>query len=161
MDDEQHIRDLALALINAQSTMSLATAKEGHAWVAPVYYVFYKSNFYFFSSPESRHITEALNGEPTQASSAIYPDSNTWQEIKGIQMSGNIRSIGTGLKAIQAVRAYIAKFPFTREFFKTDTLDLESFRERFRVRLYCFEPTIVYYLDNQIQFGFREEVTLD
>ena len=161
MAHEQHIRDLALALINTQSTMSLATAEAGHAWVAPVYYVFYKSRFYFFSSPDSRHITEALDSEQALASSAIYPDSNTWQEIKGIQMAGYVRSTGKGLRAIQAVRAYIAKFPFTREFFKTDVLDLDSFRERFRVRLYGFEPTQVFYLDNQIQFGFREEVTLD
>lgn len=160
MDHDQHIRDQAIALINAQSTMALATAKSGHTWVAPVYYVFYNSKFYFFSSPDSRHITEALDSEQTQASSAIYPDSNTWQEIKGIQMSGYIRSAGKGLRAIQAVRAYISKFPFTKEFFKTEALDLESFRKRFRVSLYCFEPTLIFYLDNQIQFGFREEIAL-
>lgn len=162
MDHQQHIRDLALALINAQSTMSLATAKAGHAWAAPVYYAFHEAMLYFFSSPESRHITEGLDAGEAQVSATIYPASSTWEEIKGIQMSGNIRSAGIGLNSMQAFRAYTAKFPFIRDFFKMDKLpDLENFKKRFHVRLYFFEPTQVFYLDNQIRFGFREEIILN
>ena len=159
MADEHRINELAMSLINAQSTMALATAKNDCAWAAPVYFVFYQTAFYFFSSPDSRHIAEALDSG--QASATIYPSVDSWQDIKGIQMSGRIRSAGLGLSALQALRAYIAKFPFTKEFFDPgQALDLDSFGKRFRVRLYRFIPDQVFYLDNQIKFGFRERVNL-
>ena len=159
MPDTNHLNRLALELINDQSTMSLATAKGDNAWAAPVYYVLYKSAFYFFSSPDSRHIVEAMDSG--QASAAIYPTASTWKEIKGIQMSGGIRSAGLGVTALQALRAYIAKFPFTKEFFEPgQAVNLENFGKRFRVKLYRFDPDTVLYLDNQIEFGFRTEVML-
>ncbi len=157
--DEQELRERTIDLINRQSTMALATAEENAAWVAPVYYVFYKSGFFFFSNPDSRHIREALSSK--QASASIYPFVDTWQEIRGIQMSGGIRAVKPGLTAIQAVRAYIEKFPFTKDFFGSEeTLNLEKFIKRFRVRLYRFEPHLVYYSDNRIRFGFRTEIKL-
>jgi uncharacterized protein YhbP (UPF0306 family) len=159
MADKHHLNRMAVSLINAQSTMALATAKNSHAWAAPVYFVFHKSAFYFFSSPESRHIAEAMDSE--QASAAIYPVADTWQDIKGIQMSGRIRSAGKGLGALQALHAYTVKFPFTKTFFKPgQALNLENFAKQFRVGFYRFTPDLVYYLDNQIEFGFREAVTL-
>ena len=139
--------------------MALATARDNRAWSAPVYYVFHKSGFYFFSDPMSRHIQES--GMSTQASATIYPSVSTWQEIRGVQMSGSIEGVFPGLEAIHAIRAYLRKFPFTKEFFKPGaSLDLVSFGERFKVRLYRFDPQLIYYLDNGIRFGFRQEVIL-
>lgn len=159
MDDEHDLKRLAIDLVNQQSTMALATAKENVSWSAPVYYVFHQSTFFFFSDPDSRHIQEAMENE--QASAAIYPFVDTWQGIRGIQVSGRVKLVRPGLTAIQAVRAYIKKFPFTKEFFEPGkALDLESFAERFRVRLYRLDPQLVYYLDNEIRFGFREEIDL-
>ena len=159
MPDNQELNKLALKLINQQSTMTLATARDNNAWAAPVYYVFYNSAFFFFSDPASRHILEAM--ESDQVSAAIYPYADTWQGIKGIQMSGRIRQLGPGVSAVQAIRAYTKKFAFTRDFFETgQALNLESFIKRFKVRFYMLEPRIVYYLDNRIKFGFREEVKL-
>ena len=159
MNEEQELKSLAIDLINKQSTMALATARADIAWAAPVYYVFYKSAFFFFSDPDSRHIQEAV--ESRQAAASIYPYADTWQGIRGIQMSGRIRLVTPGLTAVQAIKAYIDKFPFTKEFFKPgQALDLESFGKQFRVRLYRLDPIQVYYLDNQIRFGFREEVIL-
>lgn len=159
MLDQQEIKQLTLELINQQSTMTLATARDGIAWAAPVYYVFYKSAFFFFSDPSSRHIQDAL--ESKQASAAIYPYADSWQGIKGIQMSGRIHRLMPGITAIQAVRAYTEKFPFTKDFFEAgQALTLDNFIKRFKVRFYRLDPEIVYYLDNQIKFGFREAVIL-
>jgi hypothetical protein len=59
------------------------------------------------------------------------------------------------------LRAYLKKYPFTTDFFKEKVpLDLDTFAERFGVKLYGFIPALVYYLDNRIRFAFREEVTL-
>ena len=156
---KRELNDLARSLVAGQNTMTVATAKNNKAWAAPVYYVFVKPGFYFLSKPASRHITEALRSG--QASSTIYVPASMWEEIRGLQMTGCIQVVDAGLEAIQAVRAYLKKYPFTKSFFKkSTTLDLESFAERFGVKLYRFIPTLVYYLDNQIRFAFRTEVTL-
>ena len=76
-------------------------------------------------------------------------------------MTGCIQVVDAGLEAIQVLRAYLKKYPFTKSFFKKKVpLDLESFAERFGVKLYRFTPALVYYLDNQIRFAYRAEVTL-
>ena len=156
---EQELNKLTEDLIRAQSTMTLATARGEVAWAAPVYYVYLKSCFYFFSDPNSRHIQDSLASD--QASSAIYAPATTWQEIRGIQMSGSIEIISPGLEAIEAVRAYLKKFTFTKDFFAYgQDLDLNAFASRFRVKLYRFKPSLIYYMDNSISFGFREKVNL-
>ncbi len=155
----QELTELAGRLVAEQTTMTLATAKKDVAWAAPVYYVFFKSGFYFLSDPESRHIQEALQGG--QTSSAIHASAATWQEIRGLQMTGAIEPVGGGLEALQALKEYLKKYPFTKEFFgKSAALDLNSLGERFGVKLYKFVPALVYYLDNQIRFAFREVVKL-
>ena len=154
----EELTALAGHLAAEQTTMTLATARDDAAWAAPVYYVFFKSAFYFLSAPESRHIKEAL--ENGRASSAVYASGTTWQEIRGLQMSGSVQAVESNLEAIQVLRAYLKKFPFTKDFFKKNTsVDPENFWERFGVKLYQFKPTLVYYLDNRIRFAFREEVT--
>ena len=76
-------------------------------------------------------------------------------------MTGRVRLIKPGLEAIQVLRAYLKKYPFTTDFFKGNKpLDLDAFSVRFGVKLYGFSPSLVYYLENQIRFAFREEVTL-
>jgi uncharacterized protein YhbP (UPF0306 family) len=153
------LRRLAEELINDQSTMTLATARENLAWAAPVYYAFVKPCFYFFSDPLSRHIQESLKSG--QASSAIHATASTWQGIRGVQMSGAVENVSPSLEAVAALRAYLKKFSFTRDFFaRGEQMDLVAFTKRFRVKLYGFKPTLVYYLDNGIRFGFRERIEL-
>ena len=155
----RELTGMARQLVAEQNTLTLATACGDTAWAAPVYYVFVKSTFYFLSGPNSRHITEALGND--QASAAVHAAASTWKEIKGLQMTGRIRAVKPGLEAARVLRAYLKKYPFTTDFFKDNVpLDLNTFAERFGVKLYGFSPSLVYYLDNQIRFAFREEVTL-
>ncbi len=153
------IHKFALALIQAQNTMTLATANNNIAWSAPVYYAFAESAFYFFSNPDSRHIQETLSS--CQASSSIFADSNTWEKICGIQMSGRVKNIPAGRESGSAIHAYFKKFPFVKSLFSIgQSFDLESFTIKNRVKLYRFKPDIVYYNDNQIKFGFRKQIVL-
>ena len=157
--DKRELTEMARRLVADQNTLTLATADAGTAWAAPVYYVFVKSTFYFLSSPDSRHITEAL--QSGQASAAVHAAASTWKEIRGLQMAGQIRTVKPGLEAVRVLRAYLKKYPFTTEFFTDNQpLDLNTFAKRFGVKLYSFNPSLVYYLDNQIRFAFREEATL-
>jgi uncharacterized protein len=158
--DVSELRRLALELIGSASTMTLATHGPNSAWAAPVYYVYQKGGFFFFSKPDSRHIQEAL--ATGVAAAAIHAHADSWQLIRGLQMSGVIHKRQIGLTAISAVQAYLKKFPFTREFFQDDQqIDLNGVIARFKVGLYEFTPTLVYYQDNQIKFGFREEICLE
>ena len=76
-------------------------------------------------------------------------------------MSGSIQPVEGKLEALQVLRVYLKQFPFTKDFFKKNTsMDLESFWERFGVKLYRFKPSLVYYLDNRIRFAFRAEVKI-
>lgn len=153
------LTELAGRLVAEQTTMTLATASQDVAWAAPVYYVFFKSGFYFLSDPQSRHIQEAL--QSGQAASAIHAAASTWQEIRGLQMAGAIEAVESGLEALGALKEYLKKYPFTREFFGQNApLDLRSFSQRFGVKLYKFVPARVFYLDNRIRFAFKETVTL-
>jgi uncharacterized protein YhbP (UPF0306 family) len=155
----EELRSLAQDLIVGQSTMTLATAQKNVSWAAPVYYASIGFKFYFFSDPKSRHIQECT--ESDQASAAIFFPASTWQEIRGIQMSGRIHPLSIGLESFQALRAYLKKYPFTKDFFDSDQqMNLDDFVKRFKVKLYRFQPALLYYSDNKIRFGFRERVPL-
>lgn len=148
-----------VGLINSQTTMTLATSDGRSAWAAPVYYVYVRCAFYFFSDPGSRHIQEGLT---TGASSAaIHAPSTEWRDICGVQMSGSIERISLGREAASAFGAYLKKYPFCKEFFSPGSvLSLETFSGQFRAKLYKFVPDRVYYQDNRIKFGHRELVDL-
>jgi hypothetical protein len=76
-------------------------------------------------------------------------------------MTGIVEQITGGWEAIQVLKEYLKKYPFTKEFFGKDaSLDLNGFSDRFGVKLYRFVPSLVYYLDNRIRFAFREAVNL-
>jgi uncharacterized protein len=156
---KERIRTLVGNLIDGQSTMTLATAQGDAAWAAPVYYVFCRSAFYFFSDPGSRHIQESLAS--CQASAAIHSVASSWEEIRGVQMSGSIDRVSGKLEGVEAIAKYLKKFGFAQDFFSKDqALDLDAFAKRFHVRLYKFRPTLIYYLDNSIRFGFREAIDI-
>jgi hypothetical protein len=156
---DPELKGLAENLIIGQSTMTLATAQNNIAWAAPVYYASVEFKLYFFSDPTSRHIKECM--ESGQTSAAIFLPASTWQEIRGVQMSGSIRSVSIGLESVRALRVYLKKYPFTKNFFDSNQhMDLDTFVKKFRVKLYRFQPSLIYYQDNQIRFGFREKVPL-
>jgi uncharacterized protein YhbP (UPF0306 family) len=156
---KERLRMLAENLIEGQSTMTLATAQGNAAWAAPVYYVFCRSAFYFFSDPGSRHIQESLAS--CRASAAIHSGASSWKEIRGIQMTGSIDMVSGKLEAVETIGKYLKKFSFTQDFFSKDqTMDLDAFAKRFNVRFYKFKPTLIYYLDNSIRFGFREAIDI-
>jgi len=155
-------KDLAnrtLDLINKLNTMTLATSDGQSAWAAPVYYVYARGAFYFFSDPASRHIQEGMT--TGKSSAAIHAPSNEWRDICGVQMSGKIERIPLGREAASAFSAYLKKYPFCKEFFSPGSvLNLETFSGQFKAKLYKFIPDQVLYQDNGIKFGYRELVDL-
>ena len=157
MDDQ--IKKAALALIQAESTLTLATVDRDGPWSAPVFYVFLDGRFYFFSSPNSRHIRSALTTRSAAAS--VYHEGNSWQSLKGLQMTGKIQLIDTAAVSMKAVGVYLKRFGFVSDFFKGGCKPTaKDFFSRFNVRLYAFTPAKAYFVDNRQGFGSRQHITL-
>lgn len=150
-------RRLALSLILEASTLTLATADPSGPWSAPVYYIFRENRFYFFSSPKSRHIRQAL--ATGRAAASLYHEADAWQAIRGIQMTGRLERVRSTSVALGVIAAYLKRFPFTREFFPDrSTPDLEAFFSRFKTRLYVFAPSTLHYTDNRFGFATRKPI---
>lgn len=145
-------------LIESQYTMTLATSSKGFPWSSPVYYIYLKPSFFFFSKPSSRHITDAM--ERNNAAASIYSNSSSWKDIRGVQMEGKIYKAGMNKDSAAAFKAYIKKFDFIKELSLSPVTNIMSIESAFKVRLYNFVPDTVYYLDNSIRFGFRETTKL-
>ncbi|MCP4579947.1 MAG: hypothetical protein GY846_27075 [Deltaproteobacteria bacterium] len=76
-------------------------------------------------------------------------------------MTGRIEALSMGVESAEVIMVYLKKFQFTKELFSSGIpLNLDAFTSRFRVKLYKFNPTLIYYLDNSVRFGFRERVKL-
>jgi hypothetical protein len=144
-------------LIQKNQTMTLSTAMNNQAWAAPVFYVNLGDNFYFFSSPNARHIDEALASG--QAAGTIYQEGASWQNLLGLQMSGKVLNVSAGVEASKAFLAYIKKFPLVKTIF-SDIKDIcfNDFSNRIHAKLYRFIPESLLFMDNSIHFGFREDI---
>lgn len=148
---------LAIDLIQTQRTLVLATA-DPLPWTAPVYYVYRKGRFYFFSSPGSRHVTAGLTSG--YCAGSIFRDGDDWKEIEGLQMDGQLERVHMGTEALGVFHAYVKRFPTVKDFFAGAAFDFSQFRERFRTQLYAFVPAHVFYLNNQAGLGKRREIQL-
>lgn len=129
------------------STLSLATASlGGRPHAAPVYFVAdVDLKFYYFSAESSRHAQDATASQV--AAGAIYPQCYDWQEIRGLQLDGEVRAVPPGTQWERAWELYRVKFPFVNE--------LRQVVER--NTLYVFIPRWIRLTDNRRGFGFTQE----
>jgi hypothetical protein len=156
MPSENPYKD-ALALIQSESVLTLATCDDVGPWSAPVYFVCLDGGFYFFSSPQSRHIQHAMRSG--KASASLFCHADSWQAIRGIQMMGRMDRISDPALSLKVISDYLKRFPFTRDFFPAIWRpDPKTFFERFKVKLFVFLPAEVYYVDNRYGFGNRQKI---
>jgi len=147
-------------LISSGHAMTLATAIGNASWAAPVYYANIRDCFYFFSSPDARHIQDALAAG--HAACAIHAEGGSWQTLQGLQMSGKITRISEAGHASAAVIAYVKKFPLVKTFFSSvKNLSVSNFSSRFHATLYSFQPDYIVFMDNAVGLGFRREISKD
>lgn len=129
------------------STMTIASSdRSGEPHAAAVYFAADEDlNFYYFSDPLSQH-SQDLVPRP-QAAVAIYPNGLDWQDIRGLQLRGDVRTVEPGPEWENAWVLYSNKFPFVAEL-----KELVA-----RNQLYVFIPTWVRLVDNRRGFGFKQE----
>jgi len=129
------------------STMTLATSSPlGDPHAAPVYFAAAETLcLYFFSDPLSQHSLDLARD--SRAAAAIYPECRDWQDIRGLQLHGEVHPVPTGPEWDAAWELYVAKFPFVSEMKATVERNV----------LYIFIPQWARLVDNRRGFGFKQE----
>ncbi|MHC1781960.1 MAG: UbiX family flavin prenyltransferase [Anaerolineaceae bacterium] len=130
----------------ALPVMSLSiVGKDGRPHLASLYFVSDNaSNLYFYSDPASRHTADAAD---SQAAVTIHPIVEGWEEIRGLQMEGELCPVRDDAERAKAWELYSRKFPFTAGL--KDLVDQNA--------LYVFTPRWTRLVDNLRGFGFKEE----
>jgi uncharacterized protein YhbP (UPF0306 family) len=143
--------NMDLAQLIGLSTMTLSTSgPTGEPHAAAVYFAAGEGlELYFFSDENSQHSQDTAHH--SQAAITIYPECRDWQDIRGLQMRGEVRAVENGPEWDAAWAIYAAKFPFVGE--------LKAVVGR--NRLYVFEPYWVRLVDNRQGFGFKKEWIVD
>ena len=93
--------------------MTLATGGPDGPWAADVYFAERDFALYFLSSARSRHARE-LAAQPRCAVTVHPAPPTSWQQITGLQLSGQARAL-TGTEAARAIATYLRKFPFAKD----------------------------------------------
>lgn len=155
----QQLEQKICCYLESCNTISLATAVGGIPHAAAVFYVNIGFNLYFLSNPKSRH-GENLIQNPT-VSGTINEDYSNWLQIKGIQLEGRVECIGGILKHARIVKAYVKKFPNVADFLiSPHKLGKGIVQKVSKVKFYQIWPSKIYFLDNSLGFGHREELDI-
>ena len=149
------LREKTLAYLSDRNVMTLATIGPQGLWAAAVFYVNDGFTLYFLSAPTSRHSLN-IEAQPT-VSAAIQEDYKDWREIKGIQLEGEARRI-EGAEQAAAIARYGLKFPIVGNL---ATAPAEIVKAMSRIAWYKVAPTRLYFIDNSLGLGHRDEVPLE
>lgn len=129
------------------STMTLATTHlQGMPHAASVYFAAdVNLHLYFFSDNKSQH-SQDITQNP-RAAAAIYPECRDWQEIRGLQLHGEVHLVESGDLWERAWKLYKTKFPFVKS--------LKAIVAR--NQMYVFVPSWMRLVDNSQGFGYKKE----
>jgi hypothetical protein len=152
MSDALH--DKVLSYLHSHHVMTLATHGPEGLWAAALFYVNHGFTLYFLSAPTSRH-SRNIAVQP-QVSITIQEDYCHWPEIKGIQLEGWARQVESAEQA-EVIERYGAKFPVVG---RLEQAPPEIVRAMSKIAWYQVQPARLYFVDNSLGFGHRDEVSL-
>ncbi|MEW6672126.1 MAG: pyridoxamine 5'-phosphate oxidase family protein [Thermodesulfobacteriota bacterium] len=157
--EKEELKKSVLDYLQRHHTVSLATERGGIPHAATVFYVSIGFELYFLSSPTSRH-GENLDRNP-RVSATINEDYDKWQMIKGIQLEGYVETVGGILENGRIARAFVQKYPDVADFlFSPLKLGQAIAKKVAKVKFYKIKPSRILFINNAIDFGKREELTL-
>ena len=142
----------ALAYLENHNVLTLATTGPDGLWAAAVFYVNSGFNLYFLSAPTSRHSQNIAHN--AQVAGTIQEDYSDWPDIKGIQFEGQAQRI-EGKEQIQVIGRYGAKFPVVGNLKQAPAHIIKAMS---KVAWYKIEPSKLYFVDNSMGFGHRDQV---
>ena len=155
MDDLSEGRDarqLALAYLANHQVMTLATTGPLGLWAAAVFYVNDGFDLTFLSAEHTRH-AQNMTAVPHIAAT-IQEDYRDWEKIQGIQLEGQV-SLLTDVSRETAVSRYVQKYPFLAN------ADEKMQTALAHVNWYVLKPERLYFIDNSLGLGHRDEIDLE
>lgn len=144
-------RQLALTYLANHQVMTLATTGAQGVWAAAVFYVNDGFDLTFLSAGHTRH-AQNIAANATIAAT-IQEDYRDWQKIQGVQLEGRV-SLLQDVSRETAVARYLQKYPFLT------TADEKIQLALTRVNWYLLQPERLYFIDNSLGLGHRDEIML-
>ncbi|MBT1076515.1 pyridoxamine 5'-phosphate oxidase family protein [Geobacter grbiciae] len=133
---------------------TVATSGSDGPWAAAVFYVSDGYTLYFLSSPTSRHCLDLA--QTARVAVTIQEDYSDWLEIKGVQIEGVAGEI-SGAEEEKARKLYGRKFPLVGLLAQAPAAIVKAMA---KVRWYKVVPHRLYFIDNSLGLGNRDEVDL-
>ena len=149
--NREGIRQTALAYLESHRVMTLSTIGGQGPWAAAVFYASQGFDLYFLSAEQTRHIQNLMMNP--HAAATIQEEYEDWPDIKGIQLEGIVRKL-SGTDRREAMALYQGKYPFIVSAGAQIQTALN------RVSWFKLKPDRLYFIDNSLGFGHRDEVDL-
>ncbi len=147
----EHIEDY----LQEHNVLNISTSDDGGPWSAAVFFAHHKLDIYFMTAAHTRHGAAALASGVMAGS--IHEDYADWAEIKGLQMQGRVWLVEDERELRAGLRAFFRKYDFAEAFYRGNIP--EELKQSIKsVRLFCFRPELVLWLDNAAGFAKRVQV---
>ncbi len=147
-------RGRALAYLSECHVMTLATCGSEGPWAAAVFYAADGFTLFFLSSPASRHGRNLA--ADARVSATIQQDYDDWPRIKGIQLEGSANEL-RGEPRAHAMRLYGERYAVVRDAARAPLALAQALG---KASWYVLVPARLYFVDNAIGFGHRDEIDL-
>ena len=144
-------RQLALAYLASHQVMTLATTGPKGVWAAAVFYVNEGFELTFLSAGHTRHAQNST--AVPHVAATIQEDYQDWPQIQGIQLEGVVTLL-TDVSRETAVARYQQKYPFLAK------ADAKMQTALARVNWYALKPERLYFIDNRVGLGHRDEINM-
>jgi uncharacterized protein len=143
------------AYLGHHQVATLATHNGDDLWAAAVFYVNEGFNLYFLSAPTSRHCLNLTHN--ARVAVTIQEDYADWPDIKGVQLEG-VAHVLSGAEERKARKLYGEKFPVVGKLSLAPAAIIKALA---KVRWYKVVPNRLYFIDNSVGMGHRDEIMLD
>lgn len=145
-------RARALEYLRAHHVMTLATLGREGPWAAAVFYANDDFRLFYLSGLSSRH---CLNlARDARVAVTVQEDYSDWPGIRGVQLEGVVREI-SGEDEKRARSLYGKKFPVVGKLSQAPASIVAAMA---KVRWYEVVPARVWFIDNAVAFGHRDEI---
>ncbi len=133
---------------------TLASNSGDDLWAAAVFYVNSGYTLYYLSAPTSRHCLNLAHNP--RVAVTIQEDYADWLDIKGIQIEGVVSEL-SGVEEGEARKLYGQKYPVIGKLAQAPAAIVKALA---KVRWYKVVPQRLYFIDNSVGLGHRDEVDL-
>lgn len=141
-------RELALAILDAASDLTIATNREdGWPQATTVSFVHDGLKLYFGTWDKSQKARNIVRDD--RVSVTVDAPYANWEQIKSISLAGRARRVTSPDEVMLIGKLMLAKFPEVQSYIPSDGSEMA---------LFCVEPEIISILDYTRGFGHSELV---